>query len=377
MRPLRICQLVRDLDPAGPERNVYELVRRLDPQRYHVKVVALRGGAMAEPLAEAGVELAVLDVRGRWDLPKLSRLTDTLRTYGTDVLHTHLFSADLAGRPAARLAAVRHVVHTVHIADGRYRPWQFAYARFLANSCDRIVCTCESVRQLHSRRSGLPQWRYAVIGDGVDSDAFRRSEADRRRLRAEWGIGQEQILAAYVGQLDYAKGIDTLLAAFSHLGARGDPTDIVIAGDGSRRQAVENFIAHGEGGGCARLLGHVADRRAVLSAADLLIAPSRWEVWPVALAEAMAMGLSVIGTDVPGTRDVITDGQTGVLVGRNDAAGLAEAVLELAGDAERRRALGEAARRAAIEDHAIDAMVDAHEALYADVAADVLANQMD
>ena len=75
-----------------------------------------------------------------------------------DLLHTHLFHADLVGRIAASLAAVPHLVHTVHTAEGRFRPWQFAMARMFAGACDRIICVSPSVQRLHARRAGLPAW---------------------------------------------------------------------------------------------------------------------------------------------------------------------------------------------------------------------------
>ena len=74
---------------------------------------------------------------------------------------------------------------------------------------------------------------------------------------------------------------------------------------------MENFVEHGEGGRRCRYLGYVDDVRAVLSAADVLIAPSRWEGFPLAPAEAMACGLPVIGSDVPGLRDLVLDGPDG------------------------------------------------------------------
>jgi len=368
MAKLKVCQLVTDLALGGEEAAVCELARGLDPDRFAVRVVAFRGGQAAGRFEAAGVDLTVLDVRGSWDPSTLSRLTDALRAHGTDLLHTHLFHADLAGRPAARLAAVPHVVHTVHTTAGRFRPWQFAYARFLANSCDRIVCVCPTARELHARRSGLPAWRYAVIPDGVGPEAFGRDGAARRALRSDWGVGDECVLVGFLGPLEQERGIDALLGAVSHLGARGDPVEVVIAGDGPRRQAVENFIAHGEGGRHARFAGGPRCRRDLLAAVDVLVAPCRWEVRPLELVEAMAAGVPAIVTDVPGVRDIVVDGQTGLVVRRGDVAALAEAVVRLVRDRALLAALAQAGKAAVKERFTIAATVAAHEALYAEVA---------
>src|SRR5512140_1386762 len=111
MAPIRICQLITELRPAGAERCVYELARRLDPRRFEVRAIALQGGAMAEQLRAAGIETAVLGVRGKWDALKIVRLAGLLRRWEIDLLHTHLFHADLAGRMAAAMVQVPHLVH--------------------------------------------------------------------------------------------------------------------------------------------------------------------------------------------------------------------------------------------------------------------------
>lgn len=381
MRRLRVCHLITELGPAGAERCVYELARRLDRTRFDVQVAALRGGAVAEWLAAAGVPVTVLGVRGRWDVGKLARLVELLRGR-VDLLHTHLFHADLVGRVAGSLAAVAHLVHTVHTAEGRFRPWQFAMARLLAEQCDRIICVSPSVQRLHARQAGLPAWRYAVIPNGIDAEAFAPDAEARARLRQQWGLEasgepgradrDQHVLLAYVGRLDHEKGIDVLLSAVSHLAARGTGVDLVIAGDGPRRRLVENFVAHGEGGPRCRYLGHVDDVRAVLSAADLLVVPSRWEGFALAAAEGMACGLAVIGSDVPGLRDLVLDGRTGLLVERADAVALAEAIMRLSADAATRRAMGQAGRERIVREYPLSAMVAAHERLYLEVAAELV-----
>ena len=368
MRRLRICQLITTLGVGGAERGVYELAKRLDGERFDVRVIALQGGEVAEWLGEAGVPAGVLGVRGKWDVLKLRRLAGVLRRERPDVLHTHLFHADLAGRPAALAASVPHVVHTVWTAEGRFRPWQFAYARLLARACDRIVCVSPSVREHHARRSGLPARCYTVIPWGVDTEAFRRDRNTRRRLRGQWGLAAGDVLVAFVGRLEFYKGIDTLLGAMSHLGGRGRAVRLVIAGDGPMRGAVEGFLAHDEGGRGVRALGHVRDVPAVLSAADVYVMPSLWEGWPLALGEAMSAGLPAVGTDVPGIRDLIVAGKTGLLIPKGDAAALAEAIERLIADRPLRLSLGRAARRRIVEHFAIDAAVAAHERLYDEIA---------
>src|SRR6056297_2210260 len=104
MARIRVCQLTTELQPAGAERCVYELARRLDPASFEVLVVGLRGGRVVDWLRDQGRAVEVLGVRGKWDVLKLTRLAEILKIWQPDVLHTHLFHAELAGYFAARLA---------------------------------------------------------------------------------------------------------------------------------------------------------------------------------------------------------------------------------------------------------------------------------
>jgi glycosyltransferase involved in cell wall biosynthesis len=359
-------QLITELAPAGAERCVYELARRLDKGSFDVSVAALRGGAVAEMLAEAGVPVRVLDVRSRLDLPRLARLARWMREDRPDVLHTHLYHADLVGRIAASMASVPHVVHTVHTAEARFRPWQFAFAHLAARSCDRIVAVSESARDHHAARAHLPLDVYTVIPNGVDVAAFARDPAARATLRRQWGAADDEFIFAYVGRLSEEKGVETLLEAVSLPAARQAGLRLVIAGDGPRRTLVERFLVT-PAGERTRWLGFVKDVRGVLSAADALVMPSRWEGFGLAAAEAMAAALPVVASDVPGLRDVVDDGATGVLVPAEDAARLAEAMGRLARDRETCARMGAAGHARAAARFDISRTVLAHAELYRQV----------
>jgi len=361
--------MITELRPAGAERSLYELATRLDPDRFDVRVVALRGGQVADWLVEAGIRTDVLGVRGRWDVFKLGRLAKLLRRERADILHTHLFHADLAGRAGASLAAVPNLVHTVCTAEGRFRPWHFAFARFFAGRCRRIICVSPSVLAAHSRRSGLPGQYYTLIPNGIDVGAYARNDEARTTLRRQWGVAPDQPVAAFVGRLAEEKGIETLLSVVSHMASRGQGLHVVVAGDGPLRNVVENYAAHGEGGESCHVLGHVDNVRDVLSAADMFITTSRWEGMPLAVIEAMAASLPIVGTDVAGTRDAIQGNKAGLLVPADDVVALADTVERLATNADLRHRLGQTGRQFAAEHFTIDATVAAHEALYDQIVA--------
>lgn len=369
MQPIRICQLITELRPAGAERCVYELATRLDSSRFDVQVIALRGGSVADELTAAGVKVTVLGVGWRWNptvAGKLRVLADVLSRERVDLLHTHLFHADLAGRMAARRAGVTRVVHTVHVAEKRFRPWQFAFAKWAMGGCDRIIAVSQSVKDSHQARTGLADRDYTVLPNGIDTEAFSPSADARRQLREQWQLGQGDIAALFVGRLDRQKGVDVLLKAAGQFLAGAPNATLLIAGDGPMRGKVRRYCK--ASGGRARWLGFVDDVPALMNAADMFVLPSRWEGWPLALGEAMAMGLPAIGADSPGIRDVISTGETGLLAPAEDPAALADAMARLAGDGDLRQRLGSAGQRHIREGFSIAKYIAAHEELYEQIA---------
>ena len=361
--------MITELRPAGAERCVYELARRLDRKRFAVQVAALRGGAVADRLKRAGIGVTVLNVRGKLDVVKITGLVKLLRREKIDLLHTHLFHADLAGRIAARLAGVANLVHTVHVAEARFRPWQYAWARVTANWCDRIVCVSRAVRDHHARKAHLPSWRYKVIYNGIDSDAYAPNMSRREELRRRWGVGDDEILMAFVGRLDYQKNLPMLLEAVRRLRQSRSDIRLVVAGDGPETPILEKFLRENKPG-LVIWLGRTDDVPGVLSAADIFVQPSRWEGFGLAAAEAMAAGVPVIATKVPGLTELIEDGVSGLLIDSEDTDTLAAATNQLADNRNERVRLGSAGQKRIKERFSIEANITAHERLYENVCFD-------
>jgi len=376
--------MITELAPAGAERMVYELATRLDRSRFDVRVAALRGGVVAERLAEAGVEVFVLGVAGKWDVWKVRSLSRWFRERKIDVLHTHLFHADLAGRLAAAMVGVERVVHTVHVAERRFLPWRTLYARLFQRR-GPVVCVSESVRADIMRRTGMSAARCVTIENGIDLAAYARDASRGLAWRERLGVGQEDVLAVWAGRLCDQKGLDVLLEALPRVAKRstGGRLVVAIAGQGPWRGMVEAFARDQSADSPVRVkvLGFVDEIASLYSAGDFLVMPSRWEGFGLSAVEAMAAGLPVIATDVEGLRDVmraprdnaasVADASAdfgipttpGLLIPPENPAALADAIARLTQDATLRHQLAIAARRraAAFDVHR---MITAHEELY-------------
>jgi glycosyltransferase involved in cell wall biosynthesis len=194
-------------------------------------------------------------------------------------------------------------------------------------------------------RLRVPARKIVQLGNGIDLHRFDpdRSTDARRRLRAELGVADDQVVCGVVGRLVWEKGYREVFDAAREL--RDDVTFVVVGpSDPEKGDAVSPAdIAAAERDGVV-FLGTRTDMECVYLAFDLYVLASYREGFPRSAMEAAAMGLPVIVTDIRGCREVVDSGRTGVLVPPRQGAALAGAVRSLARDPERRAQFGRAAR---------------------------------
>jgi glycosyltransferase involved in cell wall biosynthesis len=247
---------------------------------------------------------------------------------------------------------------------GDYRRWQVErLTRPVAvRMCDGLIIGAigevDRVRSLY----GLPDGKLARIPNPVDVQLWRPT--DRRAARSLLGLPDEARIAVWHGRVQLPKkGLDVLLEAWVAICRDSDPRDLrlVLVGDGEHAAAVVDLIAQSGLDNIVfvnQLLHDPAQLRTYLAAADVFVFPSRHEGLAVAPIEAMACGLPIVATDSGGIRDIVGEGEGsgGVVVPREDAAALAEAVGSLLHDEALRRLLGEHARRRAVEEFSLEAV---------------------
>jgi len=187
------------------------------------------------------------------------------------------------------------------------------------------------------------------IPNGVDLTLFAPVAADERRaLRARLGLPQDRVLCAFIGRLTPQKDPDLLLQAWAM--GRWSQAHLVLVGDGPLRSRLEASVSSGPRKEQVTFTGAIADVSRYLKAADLLVLPSRAEGMSNVILEAMACGLPVVATDVPGNHEVLgEDGKAGLLVPVDTPAALAQAIESLVASPDLRRELGASAQARALE----------------------------
>ena len=237
--------------------------------------------------------------------------------------------------------------------------------RFLA-ACDTVVATSPNYVRTSPVLSGLGR-RIPIIPLGIDPARFERipEEALAAAERIVSRLPHPRIL--FVGRLVYYKGVDTLLKAIAPVSG----ASLVIAGDGPLRNSLE-ALAHSLGVGSRVLFtGSLAEDiyPALFATADIFVLPSthRTEAFGIVALEAMASGLPLVTTELGTATSFYNEhGATGFVVPPGDVRALAESLSALAGSAELRARMGRAARER-VKDFSLSAMLDAYEAIYAEM----------
>jgi glycosyltransferase involved in cell wall biosynthesis len=341
MGAIRLGLLVDSDAYGGAEAYVRQLLRRLPAQFDRHLVVAEPVAPWFDDLdGHCASSTWVPVLRGRERVPELTR---RLGQVGADVWHVNLVDPASNRAVLAAACAAAPTVATLHmpgtVPDGLGAP-DGPYARVSA-----VVAVSAQIAELLHGRLGMPPERVVRVRNGVDLPTALVCSPPRSLPYRPPRVGA-------VGRLTGQKGFDVLTAAVALLIGRGRVVEVVVAGEGRDRRALEA----GAAGLPIHFTGFVADVPAFLEGLDVFCLPSRREGLPLTLLEAMARGLPCVATRVGDIPEAV--GDAAVTVRPEDPVALADALERLIAEPARRRRLGERARAVAVERFDAADMVD-------------------
>jgi len=380
---MKIIHVITRLIIGGAQENTLLSVKGLVDRGHDVTLVS--GEA-------SGPEGDLFDQARAWDvpvviIPQLVRnlhppfdLRAALNLYRLfchqkpDVVHTHSSKAGILGRVAARLARVPVVIHTIHgTSFGVHEPpWRNALFRAAERVCarwtHRIVTVADAMTtdSLSARTDLAP--KFTTIYSGMNVGPFLECLPLRRDARRCFGFEDNHVVVGKIARLFEFKGHDDVLRAGAIAARKVPNLRFLFVGDGLLRQSLEDL---------ARDLG-IRDRVVfagllppdripeAVSAMDLLVHASLREGLARAIPQALLAGRPAVAYELDGTPEVVLPGKTGILVKPRDVPSLADAIVTLALDPERRRAMGEEGRALCRDRFPAEVMVRRLESLYAE-----------
>lgn len=369
--PVRIGFVLHSMSVAGAEVLVSEIIERAGARLAPTVLCLDEVGALGHALREQGIEVLELGRRPGLDLRVAGRIARATREHQLELLHAHqytpfFYSALAKLRPSSRF----RLILTEH---GRHYPDNVSTRRRLANrlllerQADAVTGCSEFSRHGLAEIDGFSAARIELIPNGIDLDRFPPG-TDRGELRSRIGLDPQRTLIACIARFHPVKDHATLLRAFARVADAHADADLLLAGDGTLRQELEQLSADLGVSERVHFLGVRRDVADILRAADLFCMTSLSEAASLTILEAMAAELPVVVTAVGGNPELVRDGIDGRLVSRGDDQAVAAALSELIADRESAAAMGAAARVRVVAEFDLDQTIAAYLALFERVA---------
>ena len=303
-----------------------------------------------------------------YDLALAVRMHEVVRTHGLELLHCHYAiphatSAWIAREMLRETKEDVHLITTLHGTDitivGQ-DPSFYPITKFSIEKSDRITAVSDYLREETVRAFGCAGCEIEVIHNFIDPDTYDRARYPTT-LREQ--LGRSRPILVHVSNFRAVKRVRDVIRVFAEVN-REKPSVLVMIGDGPDRPAAEEEARMLGIEGSVSFLGKVDQIAPLLAAADLFLLTSQTESFGLSALEALASGVPVICTNAGGLPEVIRDGETGILCGVGDIAGMAAAALRILRDPKRWSDMS----RLAIEDSrqrfSREAIVGKYEALY-------------
>ncbi len=376
----RVCFICEAI-AGGVRKHIKQIICHLTeaPPKYEVSAIL---GDRGEPGLSKDIELFrsrgvdVVQVEsfqreiGLRDFSAYRVLKRELHRLKPHVVHTHGSKAGFLGRLAARSCGVPTIIHTPHVfafhwASGLTGRLYLGLERYAGKRCDLIVCVGHGQFEETKRAKVVQVEKIRVIPNGVRVSESLSAE-ELLKVKKELRLPEAAKVVGMVARLAPQKGVGTFLRAAREVVRKDAKVGFVLVGGGPMEVEVRRRAEHlGFTAEQFQVMGHVEGAERFYPAFDVVVLSSLYEGLPYVLLEAMAWGLPVIATDVMGSRDVIEDGRTGLLVDPGDYRGMADRILNLLEAPELKASLGTAAKAKVKAAYSEEQFLADHEALYA------------
>jgi glycosyltransferase involved in cell wall biosynthesis len=361
---VRVVEILATGTNGGAQEHVFGVMTRLDTTYYEASVVALSGGSAVRKLIRHGFDVTVIDEPD--DDAAVRALAAHLALVRPDVIHTHMYRADIIGTRAALALAEGgrrrpYLVSTVHSSRVRSHEDR-ELLRQLTPEMDQLIAVSRSIERkiADEHRTGAP---VRLIYNGVDLQRYDH-QGGCATLREEYGMEPGSRIVGVVARLEPEKGHQTLIEAWPHVLREVPDAYLLIVGEGSRRDYLEQWAAAHKVAHRVVFTGRRDDIPAVTASLDVAVLPSWREAQGLSILEAMAMSRPVVASDVGGIPEMIEDGVTGLLVEHDNPVALAAAITRLLKDRAWAARIAKAGHDLVHERFCIELMVKAIEQIY-------------
>lgn len=372
---VRVFAIIAASGVGGAEEVFASLLRKLDSDRFEIRVACHGEGTLLPEFRRHARDVWSLDLLRIGRRATVRRLAQLIAEARSQIVHTHLWTADVIGGLAARRARVPHIVSSVQgsyflpVGANGWRRWRRRVMsrtyRGVYRWFDRVIAASAFVATDLAGRPGwrVPQGKLQVIHNGVDLARIDRAIAARAAHDRGQPSETSHVIAT-VANFYPIKGHEYLLRAMPAVVARCPDVRLVLAGDGDTRREMEQLTRQLGLDARVSFPGEVTNSLELMLDADLVVMPSVSEGLPITLLEAMALERPVVATRTGGIPEVVDHGTTGTLVPPRDPDALGQAISDALVGRARAERMARRARAVVRGRFSADRMVEETAALY-------------
>jgi glycosyltransferase involved in cell wall biosynthesis len=245
-----------------------------------------------------------------------------------------------------------------------------AILRFVFNRADRLICVSRGNRSRLAQLFGIREERIDVVYHGIDTEYYQNPDSARSwQLRKEFGLSRDRIVITTVARLNVQKGHVHLIDAAKSVSAANPKVVFLLVGDGELREELELAVEKAGLSDKFIFAGYRKDIPEILALTDIFLLPTLFEGLPHSVLEAMAAGCCVVASRVDGVVEVVTEGETGILVDAGNTNQFVEALNSLVSNQDMRKELGRNGKMRASGSFGLNHMLEKIELIYATVLA--------
>jgi len=352
---------------GGLEACIAELINRMNPDRFshHLCLLSDQMACMGKIWKPEGIQCHVVRRRFQHDPTLFLRLCALMMRVRPDIVATYNWGA-IEAVIAARLSGIRRVIHSEHGFDideiYQQKRRRVLARRLILNACEKVIVVSKQLQNWLIDKVKVEPDRVVFIPNGCDLQRFRKPEC--QSLRESLNISGTDTVIGAVGTLKELKDPKTLILAFAKVAKSRGGLKLLFVGDGSQRHELE-ALANREGvSESVIFVGSVQDPAPYFSLMAIYVLASLYENLPMALLEAMAMGLPIIATDVGDVREALGDGEAGLLIRPQDVEGLRNALDQYVIHPEIARKKGKCAASRVVRLYSLATIIRRYEAVY-------------
>lgn len=361
---MRVLHLHKVSGIGGSERHLLTLLPALAKRGVAPVMCVLetpKSGAFIRLMKDVGVEVVAVGVGSHIDPSLFGRLRARVQSLQPDLIHTHLFHADIYGQPVARSLRIPSVL-SLHATSFLYRGPHIRLAIAAATRLSgQVIAISAHVASTASRSRITPPAKTKLIYYGIHASHWLMSDSERAQARERFGWSDEKFVVGAASRMVPLKGHDFLIAAFGQALPCLPGGILALAGQGPLFPELKQLVKREALDASVQFLGFVEDVRAFLNACDVVVFPTLpgfGEGLGLAALEAMAAGRATIATDIDSLPELLLDGESGNLIQPWDVEALAGLIIGLREDPSRRLWLGTNAHERAKTRFTVDKMTD-------------------